>query len=170
MIEKSIEANIIAAIEALNLTGLVVTGAWKAANAGEVKGTEDSSKAALAVAVSPRSFETFGFGICTMAVALSLAVRTDLCPTGAELETYVDPIANLLQRWNLTMGCAHPCGMAVEGKFEPGGVQMSGGSGPDLDREAGVWSITFNFTIRGTAIQAEETETAASETTSTTTT
>lgn len=169
MIEKSIEANIISAIQALNLTGLTVSGAWQAANEGEVKDTEDSSPAALAVAVAPRSFETFGFGICSMEVEISLAVRTDLCPTGAALETYVDPIANLLQTWNLTMDCAHPCGMAVEGKFEPGGLQMSGGSGPDLDREAGVWSITFNFTIRGTAIQSEETEPAATETTSTTT-
>ena len=169
MIEKSIEANIISAIQALNLTGLTVSGAWQAANEGEVKDTEDSSPAALAVAVAPRSFETFGFGICSMEVALSLAVRIDLCPTGAALETYVDPIANLLQTWNLTMDRAHPCGMAVEGKFAPGGLQMSGGSGPDLDREAGIWSITFNFTIRGTAIQSEETEPAATETTSTTT-
>lgn len=157
MIEKSIEANIIAAIEALNLTGLVVHGSWQAANVGEVKDTEDSSLAALAVAVSPRSFETFGFGICSMEVALSLAVRTDLCPTGAALETYVDPIANLLQKWNLEMDCDHPCGMGVEGKFDPGGLQMSGGSGPELDREAGIWAITFNFAIKGVAVPVEET-------------
>ena len=54
MIEKSIEANIIAAIKALNLTGLVVSGAWQDANEGEVKDTEDSSPAALAVAVARR--------------------------------------------------------------------------------------------------------------------
>lgn len=162
MIEKSIEANIISAIQALNLTDLTVSGAWQAENEGEVKGTEESSPAALAVAVAPRSFETFGFGICSMEVAIALTVRTDLCPTGAALETYVDPVANLLQTWNLTMDCAHPCGMAVEGKFEPGGLQMSGGSGPDLDSEAGVWSITFNLTLRGTLLDAP-TETATQE-------
>ena len=149
MIEKSIEANIIAAIQALGLTGLVVRGAWQAAAEGEVKDTEDSSPAALAVAVSPRSFETFGFGICSMDVTLALVVRIDLCPTGAALETFVDPIANLLQKWNLTLDCTNDCNLGTDG-FTPGGLQMSGGSGPETDREACVWSVAFNFTIRGT--------------------
>lgn len=149
MIEKSIEANIIAAIAALDLPGLDIHGAWQAAAEGEVKDTEDSSPAALAVAVSPRSFETFGFGICSMDVTLALVVRIDLCPTGAALETFVDPIANLLQKWNLTLDCTNDCNLGTDG-FTPGGLQMSGGSGPETDREAGVWSVAFNFTIRGT--------------------
>ncbi len=155
MLEKSIEANIIAAIEALNLTGLDIHGAWKAANAGEVKDEEsDGAPATLVVAVSPRSVETFGIGVCSMDVALSLVVRTDLNPTGAALETYVAPIADLLTRWNRTMDCVNPCGMEVEGEFAPGGLQLTGGSGPELDRDLCIWTVVFNFTLRGTVLDA----------------
>lgn len=159
MIEKTIEANIIAAVEALGLDGLVVRGAWQAAAVGTVKGaeTESSAPAALAVAVSPRAFEQFGFGICSMDVRLVLAVRTDLCPTGAELETFADPIANLLETWNATMDCDHDCGLAVSGRFQPGGLQMTGGEGPTFDRQLSIWSVTFNFSLRGVATLQEAT-------------
>ena len=155
MIEKSIEANIIAAIAALNLPGLDIHGAWQAVNAGEVKDEEsDGAPATLAVAVSPRSVETFGIGVCSMDVALSLVIRTDLNPTGAALETYVARIADLLTRWNRTMDCVNPCGMEVEGEFAPGGLQLTGGSGPELDSDLCVWTVVFNFTLRGTILDA----------------
>lgn len=155
MLEKSIEANIIAAIEALNLTGLDIHGAWQAANAGEVKDEEaPAAPATLYVRVGPRSFETFGIGVCSMDVVFSLVIRTDLNPTGAALETYVDPIADLLQSWDNTMSCNNPCGMAVDGEFAPGGLQMVGGSGPTFEREAAIWSVVFNFTLRGTILDA----------------
>ena len=155
MLEKSIEANIIAAIEALNLTGLDIHGAWKAANAGEVKDEEaPAAPATLYVRVGPRSFETFGIGVCSMDVVFSLVIRTDLNPTGTALETYVDPIADLIQSWNNTMNCNNPCGMAVEGEFAPGGLQMVGGSGPEFDREMCIWTVVFNFTLRGTVLDA----------------
>ena len=160
MLEKSIEANIIAAIEALNLTGLDIHGAWQATNAGEVKDEEaPAAPATLYVRVGPRSFETFGIGVCSMDVVFSLVIRTDLNPTGAALETYVDPIADLLQSWNNTMDEENPCGMAVEGEFAPGGMQMVGGSGPVFEREAAIWSVTFNFTLRGSIIESAPTET-----------
>lgn len=160
MIEKKIEANIVAAVKALGLSGLDVRGAWQSADVGEVKDMEsDSAPAALAVTVSPRSVETFGIGVCAMDVALALVVRIDLSPTGSALETYVAPIAEMLTRWNRTMDCVNPCGMAVEGEFAPGGLQLTGGSGPELDRDLGVWAVTFNFTLRGTILEApEETE------------
>ena len=163
MLEKSIEANIIAAIADLNLDGLDIHGAWQAANAGEVKDEEsDGAPATLAVAVSPRSVETFGICVCSMNVALSLVVRTDLDPTGAALETYVAPIADLLTRWNRTMDCVNPCGMEVEGEFAPGGLQLTGGSGPEFDREMCIWAVVFNFTLRGTLLDAQP-ETATSQ-------
>ena len=155
MLEKSIEANIISAIEALNLTGLDIKGAWQAANAGEVKDEEaPAAPATLYVRVGPRSFETFGIGVCSMDVVFSLVIRTDLNPTGTALETYVDPIADLIQSWNNTMNCNNPCGMAVEGEFAPGGLQMVGGSGPEFDREMCIWTVVFNFTLRGTVLDA----------------
>jgi hypothetical protein len=160
MLEKSIEANIIAAIEALNLTGLDIHGAWQAANAGEVKDEEaPAAPATLTVHVGPRSFETFGIGVCSMDVVFALVIRTDLNPMGTALETYVDPIADLLQSWNNTKNCNNPCGMAVEGEFVPGGLQMVGGSGPVFEREAAIWSVTFNFTLRGSIVESAPTET-----------
>ena len=165
MLEKSIEANIIAAIEALNLTGLDIHGAWQAANSGEVKDEEaPAAPATLYVRVGPRSFETFGIGVCSMDVVFSLVIRTDINPTGTALETYVDPIVDLFQSWNNTMNCNNPCGMAVEGEFAPGGMQMVGGSGPTFEREAAIWSVLFNFTLRGTVLEAEsDTETETEE-------
>ena len=149
MIEKSIEANIIAAIEALNLTGLAVRGAWQSAAAGEVKSEEsDTAPAALAVAVSPRSFERFGMSVASMEVALSLAIRADLCPTGTAIQLYADPIMALLTHWQMSLCCADDCGLAVDG-FEPGGVQMSGGGVPEFNREAGIWSVSWTLSIRG---------------------
>lgn len=158
MIEKDIEAKIVAAVEALGLPGLVVRGAWQAAAAGEVKDEESASApAALFVHVGPRSFETFGICIASMDVALLLAIRADLCPTGSALETYADPIAAILTRWNMEMCHTEDCGMAVDG-FTPGGVQMSGGSGPEFDRDASSWSIVWNFTLRGYVAHADHTQ------------
>lgn len=149
MIEKDIEARIIAAIAALNLPGLDIRGAWQSVDAGNVKGEESAdAPAALAVAVSPRAFETFGICVATMEVALALSVRADLCPTGAALETYAAPIAAMLDDLNINMDIDHDCGMAVDG-FKPKSVQVSGGSGPVFDRDAGAWAVTWNFTLRG---------------------
>ena len=164
MIEKDLEAAIISALEALALTGLEIHGAWQAAAEGTVKDMEDSAAVAgLAVAVSPRVFDTFGISTANFDVALSLAVRADQSPTGAALETYADPIANLLSRWNLELCHGNDCGLGVSG-FVPGGLQMTGGSGPTFDRDAAAWSIIYSFTLRG---NIEPVETPASPTTNT---
>ena len=161
MIEKSIEANIIAAIQALNLDGLDIRGAWQAANAGEVKDAEDdSSPAALVVRVAPRAFGQNDLPEVTFDVALTLSIRTDLCPTGAALETYCDPVANLLQGWNLASYAdgsgAH--GFDVPG-FAPGGIQLAGGSWPTLERDACLWAVVFNLVVSGTVFPVSENQT-----------
>ena len=148
MIEKLLEANIVSAIEALNLPGLAVRGAWQAAEQGGLKDEEGSTPAALAVHVSPRTFENFGLSICTMDVSFALVVRTDLCPNGTELETYADPILALLQNWNLNLNCENDCGLSVNG-FAPGGIQITGGEGPSFDRDSATWAISFQLSIRG---------------------
>ena len=150
MIEKEIEANIIAAIEALNLTGLAIRGAWQTAADGEVKNTEDSSPAALSVAVSPRSFEKYNHPEISLEIAISLDIRTDLCPSGTALETYCDPVASLLQSWNLGI-----CEPAEVTGFAPRFIQFVGGSGPEFDREGAVWSVVFHLTFRGTVTQPQ---------------
>ena len=62
------------------------------------------------------------------------------------------------------MDCDHPCGMAVEGEFAPGGLQMTGGVGPELDRDAAMWSVTFNFTLRGAIVPASPTSSQTTQT------
>ena len=156
MIEAEIEARICAAIEEavaerVNWGGRLprVSGLWRCA--AEVRRGPELGQVGVSVyvAVSPRSFDTFGISTCAMDVSIALSVRIDLCPGSADLEKYAGPISELLQRWNRTMDCEHPCGLAVEGEFQPGGLQVTPGSGPALDRASGVWAVTFNFTLRG---------------------
>ena len=158
MIEAEIEGRICEALERA-----IGGSAWRTARSPEVRGLwrdaadvrrgpELGQAGVVAdVTVSPRAFGTFGIGTCSMDVTIELSVRIDLCPAEASLETYAGPIADLLQEWNRTMDCAHPCGLAVEGEFQPGGLNLRGGEGPTLDREAGVWSVTFAFTLIGVA-------------------
>lgn len=156
MIEKSLEANIISAIQALNLAGLSVRGMWQPVASGNVAGEEDaSSPAALVVRVSPRGFDTFGVSVASFTVTMSLVMRVDLCPTGTAIETFAEPIAALLQKWNLTLNCANDCGLGVDGEFVPGGIQVPSGDGPTFDEESCVWSVIFSFTVRGAVVEAE---------------
>ena len=161
MIEKSIEANIISAVQALNLAGLDIRGVWQAANEGEVKDEEDNSPAALAVIVSPRAFGSNGIPEMTFEVALSLVIRVDMCPTGTAIETYCDPVVRLLQSWNLALPAGddeEDEGFAVPG-FNPHYIHFTGGNGPTFENEQGVWSVVFNLTIGGVvAPEASTTE------------
>lgn len=151
MIEKLIEANIVSQVEALNLDRLDVTGLWQPAAVGCVKGEElSSAPAALAVRVSPRAFRVNSISEITMDVVLALVIRTDLCPTGAEIESYAAPIAALCQHWNLALhaGVADDCGFDVEG-FLPGGIHFAGGTPPAYNRETATWAVAFNLVIHG---------------------
>jgi hypothetical protein len=155
MIEKDIEAKIVAAVEALGLPGLVVRGAWQAAAAGEVKDEEsDRAPAALFVHVGPRSFESYSSPEVTFPVTLSFAIRVDLNPTGAALETYCDPVAGFLHRWNLDI--AHGsgiCELDVSG-FNTHFIQFTGGDGPTFENDAKIWSVVFNLTVGGVVSRA----------------
>lgn len=162
MIEPEVEARVCASIErALAARGAwaarrpAVRGLWRKA-AEERRGPKLAPDGALVVVgVSPRAFDTFGIGTCEMSVSVKLSVRIDLCPAGAALDAYAGPIAELLQEWNRTMGCENPCGLDVPGAFTPGGLWLTGGEGPNIDDDTGVWSVTYNFTLRGVVVDAE---------------
>lgn len=150
MLELEIEKNIVAAIRALGLNGLVVRGAW---NPADVKIEDEGCNAVLDVHVPPRSFDAFGHPAITFSVALDFAIRADIWPDGSALEAFVSPVADLVQSWNLTLFAGGPdCGLGVDGMFEPAGVQLTGGDSPTLDRERSVWSVGIDFTLRGTAL------------------
>ena len=150
MIEKNLEAKIIAAVEALGLPGLAVRGAWQAAAAGEVKDEEsDSAPAALAVHVGPRSFESYSSPEVTFPVTLMFVIRTDLNPTGTALETYCDPVEGILHQWNLDIDAGRDiCELDATG-FKTHFIQFAGGEGPTFDNDEKVWSVLFNITIGG---------------------
>lgn len=161
MIEAEVEARICAALEkALHERGAwatrrpTVRGLWRKAAEGRRGPKLAPEGVDVVVSVSPRSFDTFGVGTCDMDVAIELSVRIDLCPAGGSLDAYAGPIAGLLQEWNRTLDCGNDCGLAVDGEFIPGGLQLTGGSGPYIDDGTGVWSVTYNFRLRGTVVDA----------------
>lgn len=148
MLEKDVEEAIVAAVDGLGLQGLSVRGSWQVVAAGAVKGAEDESAAALVVKVAPRSFPMFGVCEVDLDVTLALAVRVDLDADGAKLVEYADAIGELIQGWNLVEAGDELTDLAVPGVFEPGGVQVTGGTGPE--NENGAWTVVQNFTLRGT--------------------
>ena len=149
MIEKDIEKNIIDKIKNLNLNGLSVNGLWQPSATGIVKGTEQSdSPAGLMVRVNPKGFETFGISDVSMNIELVLTVRIDMCPTGEELLSYCEPISNLLQAWNMVQCGVELTDFVVDG-FNPGGIQVDNGTGPQLDNKMKVWTVYYNMTLEG---------------------
>ena len=155
MIEKDIEAKIIAAVEALGLSGLAVRGAWQAAAAGEVKDEEsDSAPAALYIRVGPRSFESYSSPEVTFPVTLSFAIRVDLNPTGTALETYCDPVEGILHQWDIDIANGRDiCELDVTG-FKTHFIQFTGGDGPTFENDAKIWSVVFNLTVGGVVSRA----------------
>ena len=148
MLEKDVEDAIVSAVDGLAIQGLVVRGSWQVAAAGLVKGAEGDCTAALVVKVAPRSFPTFGICEVDLAVTLALAVRADLDADGAKLVEYTDAIGELIQGWNLVEAGDELTDLSVPGVFEPGGVQVTGGTGPEF--ENGAWTVVQNLTLRGT--------------------
>lgn len=147
LIEQSIEAKLVERIKALGFEGVPVFGVWSPTASGVVKGTEGDAAAAIVVRVSPRTFDTFGICEATMDVSITLTVRIDLCPTGAEIAEYWGGISDLVAEWNLAATGAELADFAVDG-FEPGGVHVTGGEGPVLD--GGAWTVTQDLSLRGT--------------------
>ena len=150
MIEQDIEKKMIDKINSLGLDGLQVDGLWQPTATGIVKGTEMSNTpAGLIIKVNPKGFSTFGISDVSMSIEMVLTVRIDMCPTGKELIKYCAPISKLLQSWNMIQ-----CGeeldedFQVEG-FNPGGIHVTEGTGPELDRLLKVWTVNFSMTLEG---------------------
>lgn len=149
MIEKDIEKKIIDRIKGLNLNGLSVNGLWQPSATGIVKGTEHSNDpAGLLVKVNPKGFNTFGISDVSMNIEIALTVRIDMCPTGEELVSFCDPISRLLQRWNMVQ-CGEELEDFVVDGFNPGGIRVDNGQGPQLDKQMKVWNVFYHMTLEG---------------------
>ena len=147
IVEKQIEDAILAKIRMLDLPGVRVVGAWSIVGEGEVKGESDESGAVVAVAVAPRSYDGFMSPQADVNCSIALSVRRDTCPTGSDIVELTEPLFQLLDHWNRDEDAVYT-DLTTEG-FSPGGLQLTGGDGPEYDSASGVWNITQTFTLRG---------------------
>lgn len=161
MVEMELEEKIVDAVKALGVEGLAVKGLWQTASSGDLKGLEDAAApAAAAVMVGPKSFDRYGICEASFDCAIALAVRMDLDASGRILAHAAAAVSDLLQRWNLVESGDGLADLATRGGFAPGGVQLSGGSGPTL--ADGAWAATWDFTVRGTVPHVVDNEEARS--------
>lgn len=149
LVEKEIEKAICQAVEALAMDGVEVRGSWQSAAAGEVKGMDETSRAIVAVSVSPRRFATFGLCNASVDVDIAVALRCDKCPTGAEIEDVLAPMAVLMSSWQLA-DADGLLDLVIPDAFYPGGVLMQGGEAPMYNDAARAWTVSQRLTITGT--------------------
>jgi hypothetical protein len=101
MVEKGLETKIVAALEALDVSGLVVRGLWNPVAPGDVKGLEGTDNPVAAVLhVSPRSYGDYGVPTVTCECAVVLTARVDLDPTGEILSSAAEAISARLAAWH----------------------------------------------------------------------
>jgi hypothetical protein len=141
-IEKSIEANIVAAIDALDIDGLEVVGTWNVA-----PDETAATKARLAVKVSPRGYSRYTISEAIFSASLELSVRVDTDRDGVLLERAAAEILGLLHAWNINKANEAKNALSVPDKVAVGGIRLGQGNGPDL--EGGNWYVSFPMEIIG---------------------
>ena len=141
-IEKLLEHNIIAAIEALNIDDLEVVGTWNVAT-----DETPATKARLAVKVSPRGYSRFTISEAVFAANLELSVRVDTDRNGELMARASAEILGLLHAWNMNKANEAKTALAVDGVLSIGGIRLSNGSGPE--REGSNWYLDFPIEIVG---------------------
>jgi hypothetical protein len=147
IIEKQIEKAIMVSLAKLDLPGVKIIGNWDIVAEGEVKGQGDATGAVLAVGVAPRSYDGFVSPQADFACSLALTVRRDAYPTGEEVASITEPLFRLLDSWNRDEDAVFVD--LTTDEFSPGGLQLTGGDGPEYDSSTMCWTVTQTFTIRG---------------------
>lgn len=149
MIEQDLEQKIVKKIRGLQIPKVSVFGSWGDASELVQKTERADQRAFVVVNVPTRGFDDFGICEVSFDIKISVAVRIEMCPTGKELAEVVDPIVKLLTKWNLVEHWEELEDFIVP-DFDPAGVQVSQGTGPEIDRNTKIWSNTFNLVLRGT--------------------
>ncbi len=156
MIEKDLERAVMARIADAAPETVQVSGMWQPSAAGVVKGVERAEAMAYAsVAVAPRSHETFATPKADFAVAVSLAVRQEMCPDGAALADFTERILAVLEGWQMSLP-ALQADLTVPG-FAPAGLRLDGGNVAFSDATR-AWTVTQSFTVRGVVMTKGRTE------------
>lgn len=152
IIEKLIESAIVAKLAALDLPDVTVSGFWQPAQSGAPKGRESAASAAIGVVVAPRAYETFTSAKAQLRGVVTLTVRRDACPTGAELAAFAEPVFALLETWQRSLPDVKadltPTDANLSPLFVPHGFRLDGGD-PSTDPKNTVWIISQTFTLRG---------------------
>lgn len=154
MIERLIEKRIVdklkSAVDARGIEGLCVYGLWND-SADVMKSKEQSSsKAFCIVKIPPRSYTTFGICEVQMNISIALVVRADACQDD-EVSSFTEPIVDILNSWNMVHEYEELVDFEVEG-FYPGGINITQGEGPDIDRSSMTWSVSFNVLLVGSIV------------------
>lgn len=150
MIEKNIEAAVINAIANLNISNLDIHGFWQDVSPGLVIGTESAQATAVLVAkASLLKYDTFSSPKATCTIDISMAVRLERSPTGADLAGTVDPVNELLRKWQLSLADLKsdiaPDGFAVHG------ARRDGGEG-NYNHASRAWTVRFSLALRGVVV------------------
>lgn len=145
MIERDIEAAVVAKVAALGLSGVSVDGFWQRSAAGTVKGQElPEHSAFVRITAGLRSFGTFSSPKADVPVAISIGIREETSPDGAAVADFAAPVAALLQRWQSSVDAVKR-DFAVKG-FSPCGIRIDGG---DVAVNDSFWTVVHRFTVRG---------------------
>lgn len=148
MIEYELERNIAAKIVGLNIQGLGVTASWLS-NADD---EDPAATAFAAIAAKPRLYDEFMTPIASVNVTLTLAAKIERCPTGSVFAEFADQIMGVLQSWQDDVATVQ--NDLSTRHFNAAGFQLNGGTPPSCMRTTGVWTMDFDFTVRGVVVAA----------------
>ena len=151
LIEKAIETKLKNAL-ADKLTGCEVIGSWQPSDAGSVKGQHDNSaKAVVSVYVAPRQHDSFSLPTVNMSGAVSIDASAEMCPTMAEVSEIYDVVSTMFDGWHYdAQGFSQA--MSIDGAFFAAEIRLDGGASVAYDKSQDIWTVSLNFTIRGTVI------------------
>ena len=147
--EKEIEERIIDAISRLNIDGSQTFGSWNVSFNGDIKNLEDKSKPILiSVGVGQRQYDTAQIPTANIACAIGVDVPFEVDPTGEKMNNAICRLIQILQDYQDDLCLA--CETFNTQHFEVAGFRLDGGSGLQRDLQRSMFSITFEFTLRGT--------------------
>lgn len=150
MVEQKIEKIIIdkfaAALEAANVEGLQIIGAWQTAAA--VKALEEAYvRGYLSVKVQPRAFQTYTVSDGELTVRVELNIKAELDAKGVDYLTITNILTNVLAAWHKSYAVGK-ADFELEDEFLFTGFRLDGGD-CGIDRDHNTWTWMQGFTIQG---------------------
>lgn len=152
-IARQVEANMVAAIEALDLGVDEVVGFRQPVTAPAVKEEEAAARSVVAVVVSLPAPYIPTTGIIEMAVAVSLAVERGALPQGG-FDELDQPLHALFLSWDADPSVADTALGSED--FSLGGFLFDGTPQSFFDSSLNRWTTSWTFTVRGTLLTQNE--------------